>query len=955
MSKSVFIKILLLAVLVLVFACEKEVDQPSPAQEAQTVHYKATVQTGVDTRATIGEDMKYKFEEGDRVYMESTDGKLYGFLSLSVEGGQGKNVALFEGDLNYVGGTPIPDDYNPEMKLVLVSKEDYLHTITEGKVNEVTTGSYLADKWAPSLEDAVRHLSHFTGTGHFNEVRFTLNQQSGFLKCFVEMKPQHAGHEVTAKLLNDGQPFREAIVTVSETGSLPFVFAYLGGQVTLKSAKLVVEYNNTTLGSFDVSDKPLAANNSYSISRSTIEFDGFRIKAAYDNTTITFNYTYEDSYIEYSVDYGDTWIQYPSDKPQIPLQAEDVVFVKGNRTNYKNDSGKPIFTTGNSSQLCYISGNIMSLLKDKNNIVADAFRGAFSMGTTTAINYIDINPDAPLILPAATASNCYMYMFRNCTSLTRAPELPATASATSCYKSMFEGCTSLVAPPSSIPFTTVASSACSRMFYGCTSLTSAPEFSSSMEEVKESGCADMFNGCTKLVTVPSSLPATKLGTSCYQQMFRNCTSLTTAPDLPATASASSCYRSMFEECTALKTPPSSIPFVTVESSACRRMFYDCTSLTSSPGFPSLEEVKGDGCADMFYGCKKLKTPPSSLPATKLGTSCYSQMFLGCTSLTAAPELPATASAESCYKSMFQGCTALATAPSSIPFETVVEKYACYRMFYGCTTLTSAPSFSNTLSAINEFGCTEMFFNCTKLTSAPNFSNTLTEVKESGCAEMFYNCTSLVTPPSSLPAGKLGKKAYYRMFFTCSKLESIPDFPHEDGVVYELTAGTSAENNQQDGLCYQMFYKCNSLTTLEGKKLFNSKTPLKLGCFNDMFSTCAGLETVPEDFLPATQLAPSCYRGMFQSCTKLKKAPNLLAETLEEQCYRYMFNSCTSLVYIKCYAKSSDTATSTPGYSTTQNWLQKAKNTDECEFHYRSGATWPEGDHGIPKNWKQFAE
>ena len=947
MSKSVFIKILLLAVLVLVFACEKEVDQPSPAQEAQTVHYKATVQTGVDTRATIGEDMKYKFEEGDRVYMESTDGKLYGFLSLSVEGGQGKNVALFEGDLNYVGGTPIPDDYNPEMKLVLVSKEDELHTITDGKVDAVTSASYLANKWAPSLEDAVRHLSHFTGTGHFNDVRFRLNQQSGFLKCFVEMKPQHAGHVVTAKLLNDGQPFREAIVTVSETGSLPFVFAYLGGQVTLKSAKLVVEYNNTTLGSFDVSDKKLAANNSYSISRSTIEFDGFRIKAVYDNTTITFNY----DGIEYSVDYGDTWIPYPSEKPQIPLQAEGVVFVKGNRTNYKNDSGKPIFTTGNSSQLCYISGNIMSLLKDKNNIVADAFRGAFSMGTTP-INYIDINPDAPLILPATIASSCYYQMFRNCTSLTKAPELPATESAASCYYAMFEGCTSLVMPPSSIPFTTVAKSACSRMFYGCTSLTSAPEFSSSMEEVKESGCADMFNGCTKLVTQPSSLPATTLAKNCYMNMFRSCTSLTTAPDLPAeksaescylnmfygctslttapalpaTESAASCYKSMFEGCTALATAPSSIPFETVEKSACYKMFSGCTKLTSAPEFPSLKEVKDAGCSDMFSGCTKLNTVPSSLPATTLGTSCYSQMFLGCTSLTAAPKLPATASAESCYKSMFEGCIALVTPPDSIRF-TTVESSACSRMFYGCTSLKSAPG----------------------------FSKSLTEVKESGCAEMFYNCTSLVTPPSSLPAGKLGFKAYYRMFYNCSRLESIPDFPHETGVEYVLTAGTSAENNQQDGLCYQMFYKCNKITSLEGKKLFNDVTPLKLGCFNDMFSTCAGLVTVPEDFLPATQLAPSCYRGMFQSCTNLKKAPNLLAETLEEQCYRYMFNSCTSLVYIKCYAKSSDTATSTPGYSTTQNWLQKAKNTDECEFHYRSGATWPEGDHGIPKNWKQFAE
>ena len=34
-------------------------------------------------------------------------------------------------------------------------------------------------------------------------------------------------------------------------------------------------------------------------------------------------------------------------------------------------------------------------------------------------------------------------MFRNCTSLTQAPALPATTLADSCYYSMFDGCTSL--------------------------------------------------------------------------------------------------------------------------------------------------------------------------------------------------------------------------------------------------------------------------------------------------------------------------------------------------------------------------------------------------------------------------------------------------------------------------------------------------------------------------------
>lgn len=47
-------------------------------------------------------------------------------------------------------------------------------------------------------------------------------------------------------------------------------------------------------------------------------------------------------------------------------------------------------------------------------------------------------------LPATTlADYCYFEMFLGCTSLTQAPELPATTLKTGCYRSMFQDCTSL--------------------------------------------------------------------------------------------------------------------------------------------------------------------------------------------------------------------------------------------------------------------------------------------------------------------------------------------------------------------------------------------------------------------------------------------------------------------------------------------------------------------------------
>ena len=87
-------------------------------------------------------------------------------------------------------------------------------------------------------------------------------------------------------------------------------------------------------------------------------------------------------------------------------------------------------------------------------------------------------------------------LFRDCTSLTQAPSLPATTLADDCYDAMF---------------------------MGCSSLTKAPE-----------------------------LPATKLVNSCYAYMLYGCKSLTQAPSLPAKFLTHSSYYVMFAYCKSLK-------------------------------------------------------------------------------------------------------------------------------------------------------------------------------------------------------------------------------------------------------------------------------------------------------------------------------------------------------------------------------------------------------------------
>ncbi|MBQ6119204.1 MAG: hypothetical protein IJK98_08225, partial [Clostridia bacterium] len=76
----------------------------------------------------------------------------------------------------------------------------------------------------------------------------------------------------------------------------------------------------------------------------------------------------------------------------------------------------------------------------------------------TLLNYQD--PDA-----AAMADACFAHLFTDCTSLTAAPELPATTLAYNCYYYMFYGCTGLTAAPE-LPATTLADGCYDGMFYG---------------------------------------------------------------------------------------------------------------------------------------------------------------------------------------------------------------------------------------------------------------------------------------------------------------------------------------------------------------------------------------------------------------------------------------------------------------------------------------------------------
>ena len=174
----------------------------------------------------------------------------------------------------------------------------------------------------------------------------------------------------------------------------------------------------------------------------------------------------------------------------------------------------------------------------------------------------------------AMIANCFANLFKDCTALGSAPELPATNLVNNCYVGMFRNCTGLTNAPA-LPATTLPGGCYQEMFRDCTSLAQAPALPAMT--LSPSCYKGMFTNCTALATAPE-LPATTLGVTCYQYMFAGCTGLTNAPALQAMTLVTGCYHSMFFGCTGLTQLPE-LPATTLAPFCYAFMFKDCTGIT----------------------------------------------------------------------------------------------------------------------------------------------------------------------------------------------------------------------------------------------------------------------------------------------------------------------------------------------------------------------------------------
>ena len=248
----------------------------------------------------------------------------------------------------------------------------------------------------------------------------------------------------------------------------------------------------------------------------TINYLTFTAEA--DSSSFALSFGYEDyllpylnAYYTYSLDNGASWDTLKVGEFVVLAKKGDKALLRGYNSRGLSEyepqiTGEDIIPTGTALEELDLGPLICSNFVMTGSIAA-------SGSVMSLIDNMGMGKKIP-----EQSEYCFARLFKDCTSLTQAPELPATTLGRGCYCKMFAGCTNLKNAPA-LPATALDERCYAGMFAGCTGMAQAPKLS-----------------------------ADSLAEECYFGMFIDCTGLTQAPDLPATGYARGCYHYMFKDC-----------------------------------------------------------------------------------------------------------------------------------------------------------------------------------------------------------------------------------------------------------------------------------------------------------------------------------------------------------------------------------------------------------------------
>ena len=448
-------------------------------------------------------------------------------------------------------------------------------------------------------------------------------------------------------------------------------------------------------------------------------------------------------------------------------------------------------------------------------------------------------------------------------------------------------------------------------------------FDASFANARPTSCYKWFRGCQDLTNIEGIEYLNTENVTNMDGMFQNCKSLTTLDLSRFDTKNVTNISHIFHGCRALTTLDIS-NFNTQNVTDMSGIFWDCAALTTLDvsHFDTQNVTNMDG---MFCNCYALTTLDVSNFDTKNVTN-MNGMFSSCYALNTLDIASFDTQNVTDMSGMFNGCRALTTLDVS-NFDTQNVTNMGY-MFCSCYKLTTLD-----VSNFDTKNVTDMsFMFCfdpalTTIYASDKFVTTACEEAEN----MFAECVNLV---GAVPydENKLGKEManYTTGYFTdiASKVaesyavfdestntltfkhdtqkpdgafalnegENLPGWykfddnnhSHNANIIKKVIFDTSFANARPTS-CYNWFYGCTDLTTIEGIEYLNTENVTNMSW---MFSECSALTTLDVSNFDTKNVMEMRY--MFGSCTKLKTLDVSSFNTQNVTDMNWMFSYCSVL-------------------------------------------------------------
>ena len=470
-------------------------------------------------------------------------------------------------------------------------------------------------------------------------------------------------------------------------------------------------------------------------------------------------------------------------------------------------------------------------------------------------------------------------------------------------------------------FANARPTSCNRWFCGCQDLTNIEgiEYLNTENVTNMDG---MFQNCKSLTTLDLSRFDTKNVTN-ISGMFYACHALTTLDVSNFDTKNVTDMSHMFFECSALTTLDIS-NFNTENVTNMSGMFWGCAALTTLDvsHFDTQNVTDMNG---MFCNCSALTTLDVSNFDTKNVTN-MSGMFSGCSALNTLDIANFDTQNVTDMSGMFNGCRALTTLDvSNFDTQNVTNMGYMFCSCYKLTTLDVSNFDTKNVTNMSWMFCFDPAL--TTIYASDKFVTTACEEDDN----MFAECANLVgaVPYDEYKIGKemanyttgyftdIASKVVesYAVFdeatntltfkhdtkkpdgaFALNEGENLPGWykfddnnhSHNANIIKKVIFDASFANARPTS-CYNWFYGCTDLTTIEGIEYLNTENVTNMSW---MFSECSALTTLDLSNFDTKNVMEMSY--MFGSCTKLKTLDVSSFNTQNVTDMNWMFSYCSVL-------------------------------------------------------------